>query len=62
MRTFITTLALAALVATSAMAKNIKTSGDEDTVKCGTTTLKDPDARVREDFRRNCAVYKAPGN
>jgi hypothetical protein len=62
MKTFITTLALAALVATSAMAKNIKTNGDEDTVRCGTNNLKDPDANVRGEFRRNCAHYYAPGN
>jgi hypothetical protein len=62
MKTFITTLALAALVATSAMAKNIKANGDEGTVRCGTNTLKDPDANVRGEFRRNCAQYYAPGN
>jgi hypothetical protein len=60
MKTFITTLALAALVATSAMAKTIKTGGDEDTVRCGNTVLKDPDANVRADFRRNCTGYNRP--
>jgi hypothetical protein len=56
MKTFITALTLAALVATSAMAKTIKTNDDQDTVKCGTTVLKDPDANIRSDFRRDCAL------
>jgi hypothetical protein len=42
------------------MAKTIKTGGDEDTVRCGNTVLKDPDANVRADFRRNCASYNRP--
>jgi hypothetical protein len=62
MKTFITALALAALVATSATAKTIKTNDDQDTVKCGNTVLKDPDANVRADFHRNCANYDRPGN
>jgi hypothetical protein len=59
MKIFITTLTLAALIATSAMAKNIKPT-DEDAVRCGSTTLKDPDANVRADFQRNCASYNRP--
>jgi hypothetical protein len=59
MKIFITTLTLAALIATSAMAKNIKIT-DEDTVRCGSTILKDPDANVRADFQRNCASYNRP--
>ncbi len=60
MKIFITTLTLAALVATSAMAKNIKTSDDQDTVRCGNTVLKDPDANIRADFHRDCANYNRP--
>jgi hypothetical protein len=54
-----TTLALAALVATSAIAKSIEII-DEDTARCGNTTLEDPDANVRADFRRDCADYNRP--
>jgi hypothetical protein len=35
---------------------------NEDTVRCGNTLLKDPDANVRADFTRNCASYNRPGN
>jgi hypothetical protein len=56
MKTFATALALAALVATAATAKTIKT-GEQDTVRCGRTTLKDPDANVRAEFNRNCVQY-----
>ena len=62
MKTLITALTLAALVATSAMAKDIKAGEDQDTVRCGNTVLKDPDANVRADFHRNCANYDRPGN
>jgi hypothetical protein len=56
MKMFVTALALAALVATAATAKTIKTT-DQDTVRCGNTVLKDPDANVRAEFNRNCAYY-----
>jgi hypothetical protein len=56
MKTFVTALALVALVATAATAKTIKTN-DQDTVRCGNTVLKDPDANVRAEFNRNCAQY-----
>jgi hypothetical protein len=56
MKTFVTALALVALVATAATAKTIKT-GDQDTVHCGKTVLKDPDANVRAEFNRNCTQY-----
>jgi hypothetical protein len=49
MRTVITTLALAALIATSAMAKDFKTGGNQNAVKCDNTVLKDPDSNVRAD-------------
>jgi hypothetical protein len=60
MKTFITALALAALVATSATAKTIKANDEQDTVKCGNTVLKDPDANVRADLRRDCAINHRP--
>jgi hypothetical protein len=56
MKTFVTALALVALVATAATAKTVKTN-DQDTVRCGNTTLKDPDANVRAEFNRNCPYY-----
>jgi hypothetical protein len=56
MKTFLTALALVALVATATTAKTIKT-GEQDTVRCGNTTMKDPDANVRAEFSRNCAQY-----
>ena len=51
-----TALALVALVATAATAKTVKTN-DQDTDRCGNTTLKDPDANVRAEFNRNCPHY-----
>jgi hypothetical protein len=56
MKTFMTAFALVALVTTVATAKTIKT-GEQDTVRCGNTTMKDPDANVRAEFSRNCAQY-----
>jgi hypothetical protein len=56
MKTFVAALALAALVVTAATAKTAKT-GDQDTVRCGNTTMKDPDANVRAEFNRNCTQY-----
>jgi hypothetical protein len=56
MKTFVTALALAALVATATTAKTIKTD-EQNTVRCGNTVLKDPDANVRAEFHRNCAQY-----
>jgi hypothetical protein len=56
MKTFVTALALVALVATAATGKTIK-SNDQDTVRCGHTTMKDPDANVRAEFNRNCTQY-----
>lgn len=61
MKTFIAVLSLAALVAASAMAKTIKTN-DQGTVRCGNTSLKDPDANVRAEFNRNCVNYTRPSN
>jgi hypothetical protein len=60
MKTFVTVVTLAGLVATSAMAKTIKAATDEATVRCGSTVLKDPDANVRAEFQRNCAAYNQP--
>jgi hypothetical protein len=56
MKTLVTALALVALVATAATAKIIK-SDDQETVRCGKNVLKDPDANVRSEFKRNCAPY-----
>ncbi len=56
MKTFVTALALVGLIATAATAKTIKT-GEQDAVRCGNTTMKDPDANVRAEFNRNCSQY-----
>jgi hypothetical protein len=56
MKTFVTVLALAALIATASTAKTIKTD-EQNTVRCGNTVLKDPDANVRAEFNRNCTQY-----
>jgi hypothetical protein len=56
MKTFVTALAFTAVLATAATAKTIKTD-EQNTVRCGNTVLKDPDANVRAEFNRNCSQY-----
>jgi hypothetical protein len=61
MKTLIATLALASIVATSAVAKTEKTRAVQveanNSVTCGRVVLTDPDSGIRAGFLRDCAHY-----
>ena len=65
MKTLIAALAVATILATSAVAKTEKTPATHldtaNTVTCGHVVLADPDSRIRADFQRNCDQYAHPG-
>lgn len=61
MKTFITALALAAIIATSAVAKVEKTQRTyvepNNSVVCGRVILADPDPAIRAQLMRDCTHY-----
>ena len=66
MKTFIAVVALASIVATSALAKTERTRAThvepDNSVICGRYVLTDPDPGIRAWFRRDCSHYIGPGN
>jgi hypothetical protein len=66
MKTLFATLALASIVATSAVAKNEKNSttfvGPDNSVNCGRVVLADPDPGIRAQLRRDCAFHEGANN
>jgi hypothetical protein len=65
MKTLIATLALASIVATSAVAKTEKTRASHvepnNSVTCGHAGLADPDPGIRAALVRDCAQHSNPG-
>jgi hypothetical protein len=68
MRAFITTCAIASILATSAVAKTERTPASrvepdnsviESSVTCGRVVLTDPDTRIRSAFLRDCAHHNS---
>jgi len=61
MKTLITALALASIVATSAVAKIEKTRSlnfeSNNAVACGRVVLTDPDPAIRAQLQRDCAHH-----
>jgi hypothetical protein len=61
MKTLITALALASIVATSAVAKIEKTRSlnfeSNNSVVCGRVVLTDPDPAIRAQLQRDCAHH-----
>ena len=66
MKTLIATLALASILAPSAIAKTEKARLNHfepnNSVTCGRVVLTDPDPGIRASFLRDCAHYNGAGN
>jgi hypothetical protein len=66
MKTLIATLAIASILATSAIAKTEKSRAIQaeptNSVVCGRIILTDPDPGIRAGFLRDCSHYESPGN
>jgi hypothetical protein len=65
MKTLIATLALASIVATSAVARTEKTRATHvepnNSVICGHAVLGDPDPGIRAGLLHDCAQHSNPG-
>jgi hypothetical protein len=65
MKTLIAMLALASIVATSAVAKTEKTRASHvepnNSVVCGRAVLADPDPGIRAGLLHDCAQHANPG-
>jgi hypothetical protein len=67
MKTLIVTLALASILATSAIAKTEKARAGQvgitanNSVNCGRLVLTDPDPAIRGSFARECMHHERPG-
>jgi hypothetical protein len=68
MKAFISTFAIASILATSAVAKVERSpasrvepvnSAIENSVTCGRAVLTDPDTRIRSALLRDCAHYNS---
>jgi hypothetical protein len=66
MKTLIATLAIASILATSAIAKSERSRAipvePTNSVVCGRIILTDPDPGIRAGFLRDCSHYESPGN
>ena len=66
MKTLIATLAVAAILATAAVAKTEKSRAvaaePNNSVTCGRYVLTDPGPGIRASFLRDCAHFERPGN
>jgi hypothetical protein len=66
MKTFIAALALASIVATSAVAKSEKNQPvyvePNNNVLCGRVILTDPDPAIRAQLLRDCPLHDGRGN
>ena len=66
MKTLIATLAVAAILATAAVAKTEKSRAvaaePNNSVTCGRYVLTDPDPGIRASSLRDCAHFERPGS